>query len=222
MHSFHKFTLPLLAALSVAACASSASEDTTGDQSANAIATGEAVTLKCTVDPQRIGRFEFNRFASFTLKLQGETASLGSIVYTDDYRTNVERERKDEQDFLDKGLDFDGKPLSEKDRAQAKALIDQLGKILAAEHSLSFAGKIKRHVRKVKHPSTQYPLEVKTAGIDVDTIFDTLGNEGTGARLLLPPEMVEDESRITGAGGKPDIEFDGNQGPLFDRYTCER
>ena len=223
MRSIHHLATFLVAALSAVACASSSDSSTTGDQTANAIEeSAQSFTFTCNADKDRIARDESNQFASFQLKLQGKNATLTSVVYTDSYKSNVQDQLKDEQDFLAKGVNFDGKPLTAKDRADAQDTINNLQKILDADGKLAFTAAIRRHVRKVKHPSAQYFLTVKTAGIDSDLLFGTLGNEGTFARLLVPPTMVEDESAPTGQGGKPDIEFEGDQGPGFDRYDCQK
>jgi len=205
------------AALPCIACGSNGQDPADGDPTSEDALT-KSHTLKCTVDTPRLGQYDDQHYQSFELTLKGSTAKIDKIVYTPAYVQQMQQEVANEQSYLDKGLEYDGKtPLTADDRAQGTDLIDQVGKILAAgtNGSLGFEGKIKPYVRQPKKPTVQYPLDMNADGIKADVLWDTLGNEGWGARLLLPPEMS------TGAAGKPDIEGEGSQGPMWDRYDCK-
>src|SRR5262249_53007712 len=144
------------------------------------------------------------RFSSFELTLQGTSAKISNVKYTDEYRGDLESEKKDEEDLLAKGVGDDGKtPMSADETARTSKLIGDLANILSAgpKQSLAFEGTIQPYKRKPKRPTVQYPLSIKTNGLDEKTLWDTLGNEGTGARLLLPASA--DPRKLGMLSGKP-------------------
>lgn len=198
------------------ACLACGSPEPGADSGESDVTKGKTHAFKCTADTARYGKWDKNRFASFDLELSATTAKMRSVVYTSDYVGELSASQKDEQAVLAKGVESNGKPLSADTRARIASYLDQLGRILAADHSLAFDATNKPYVRPPKKPTAQFPLEVGTAGIKAETLWETLGNEGDGARLLLPPEM------LAGTAAKPDIEFEGTQGPVWDRYDCKR
>jgi len=207
-----RIAAPLLLLL-LAACGSSSSDTPTTDDSNEQTS---SFTFTCTEDKTREDKWAEPRFASLKLELKGKTAKLTDVVYTASYVAEMNQGLANEKAYLAKGLDYDGKtPLTAEDRSQASSYIDQLEKILAANGTLAFTGDVKPYVRKPKKPTIQYPLVPTTGALSADSLWNTLGNEGNGARLLLPPDMA------TGKPGKPDIEFEGSQGPMWDRYDCK-
>jgi hypothetical protein len=207
-----RVVLTALSTLSAVACGGATNDASTDDANATSAKTYK---LSCEVDTPRLGQYDHNAFAAIDMELKGQNVKITAVAYTTDFKVNLANEIKNEQDYLAKGVEYDGKtPLTAADRQQANDRIAQVNAILAAEGKLVFEGKIKPYVRQPKVPTVQYPLDPKTAGIDTSTLWDELGNEGDGGRLLLPPSMSN------GSPGKPDIEWDGTQGPLWDRYDC--
>lgn len=215
-------TLAFLSLLALPACSGADASPVQDPAAPPADGTAEAdaskgITFTCTEDKAREDKYDKNRFASLTLVLTGKKVTLKNIVYTADFKQGLTQEQSNSNDYLAKGVEYDGKtPLTAQDRADTKKRMDEVDAILGADGKLAFSGTIKPYVRAPKKPTVQYPLETTTAGIDEATLWDTLGNEGDGARLLLPPAMA------TGAAGKPDIEFEGTQGPVWDRFDCTK
>jgi hypothetical protein len=203
----------------VACSGSDASAPTPVDEPTATEDATKSFTFTCIEDTARLGKYDKNRFASLKLVLSGKKATIHSVVFSADYTGELTQEKANEEAFLAKGVSYDGKtPLTADERSQANKQIAELAKILAAGagNTLAFAGSVKPYTRAPKKPTIQYPIDPTTAGIDADTLWGTLGNEGDGARVLLPPAMA------TGAAGKPDIEWEGTQGPMWDRYDCTK
>jgi hypothetical protein len=74
---------------------------------------------------------------------------------------------------------------------------------------------MKPYVKPPKVPTVQYLLEASGGGIDAAVLWDLIGNEGWGGRALIRPAM------LNGEPGKPDVEWEGYQGPLWDRFDCK-
>jgi hypothetical protein len=212
------FILPVsLASLLVAVgCSSPGSSDGAGAPEGVQAQTS-SFKYGCTVDTARLGKFDDQHFASLELDLSGDSVKISKIVYADKFVKELEDDRAAEQKLLASGKWDDGTALTDAEKAETTDEIDQDTKILAAntDGTLSFAGTVKPYKKAPKVPTVQYPLNITGGGAKADNLWQQLGKEGTGARLLMPPPMA------TGADGKPDIEWDGNQGPQWDRYDCK-
>ncbi len=175
-------------------------------------------TFACSVDTPRLGKYDDQHFASLTLTVSKKKVKISKVVFTESFTQGLEQEIANRQDQLAKGLDSDGvSPLSAADKKDIAASIARVQKILAAgkAHALVFTGKNQPYTKKPKVPTVQYPLEVAGGGVDADTLWGELGNEGFGARALIRPEMLD------GDAAHPDIEWEGNQGPMWDRFDCK-
>jgi hypothetical protein len=205
----NKLLLPALIAL--------APMSALADQTAT-VPAGKTYRMTCTEDTARPQKDENNSIASFDLVLHGDLVKISNAVFTDSGAQTLQQAITNEKDFLAKGLDYDGKtPLTDQEKAAAQSQIDKLELIQskATGAGLSFEGQIKQYIRTPKRPTVQYPLSVTTPGVDENAFWDFVGNEGNGARFLMPPNMLD------GDAGKSDIEWDGTQGPLWDRFDCK-
>jgi hypothetical protein len=212
------FPLALMTVLACAACGSSndntSSDPVTGDD-AN-LTSAKPSNLKCTTDTARLGQYGKNNFASLDMAIANDTVKLTNIVFSQDYVKGLEQEIKYSNDELASGKHSDGSKLTADEIAQSKKYVADVTNILKFKSGgLVLEGTIKPYVREPHTPHTRYPLVVKTAGIDVETFFDSLRGEGQSGMLLLPNEMLDAKP------GKPDIEWDGTQGPDWDRFDCK-
>ena len=173
--------------------------------------------LSCTEDRARFTPPERNRFASIAIAFRGDEVTITKMIYSDRLWSALYAQLAFAWQRLAKGVDYDGStPLTQAQRDATAERIAKLDALVEAglAGTLSLHGKVKPYVREPARPTIQYPLEVATTGIDDDLLWELLGNEGHGARLLLPAAMEG------GKRGSPDIELEGSQGPGWDRFDC--